>query len=353
MDSSLLDTAFKSGFAFVQIALLFGGFICLLLGGLMIYSNFHSNSGDYRVRGRVTGFRSGSGKLGDTAGAGSMFYPVYEYTDRHGQAIQAESNSGSSAMNPKLIGTTVVIQVNPATPHRASTSMPIFFIIGAMLLLMGSALFYSAFSFYPVNGYTWGIGAIGLLHLGYKIRRLIKPKEQRETKDEFRTRIDKEFLETRQAMPLVGRTEATALLRKRDLIAQRAAPFVFLIAIGILGAGFYFTKDIALMTATGSRASGELVRYEAQRDSEGVTTYKPYVRYLDSAQTIHVFGDKFSFSIRPYAAGDPVPVLYLEGQDKAMIDRGLWNWALPAGFWIFGLLCLLGALSSWSKTRRI
>lgn len=332
---------------------MFGSLICFLLGALMMYSNYHSNAGDYKVRARITGFRSGNGKLNAGNDDGTMFYPVYEYTDRNGQTIQAESNSGSSAMNPKLIGTSVMIQVNPATPQRASTPMPIFLIIGAMLLLMGSVMFYSAISIYPVNGYTWMMSAAGLLYLGYKIKKIIKPKEQRESKDEFRARIDKEFIENREAMPLLGRTETAEIIRKRDLIAQRMAPVVFLISIGILAAGYYFGKDVAMMTANGARTSGELVRYEAQRDSEGTTTYKPYVRYTDTAQAIHTFGDKFSSSARPYAAGDAVPVLYLEGQDKAMIDRGLWNWALPGGLLLVGLLCLLGAISSHSKTTRI
>lgn len=338
----------------MQIGFIFGSLICFLLGALMIYSNYHRNSGDYHVRGRVTGFRSGAGKMGtNPSHDGTIFYPVYEYTDRNGQTIQAESNSGSSAMNPKLIGTTVMIKVNPAIPHRADTSMPIFTIVGAALLLMGSVMFYSAITIYPVNGYTWVMGTTGLLYFAYKIKKIIKPKEQRETKDEFRARIDKEFLEKREAMPLLGRTEVADITRKRSLIAQRTAPVIFLISIGILAAGYYFGKDVALMTATGARTSGELVRYEAQQDSEGTVTYKPYVRYTDSTQTIHTFGDKFSSSARPYSTGDSVPVLYLEGQDKAMIDRGLWNWALPGGFLLVGLLCLLGAISARSKTTRI
>ncbi len=343
---------FENAFpAFFQVAMLMFGTICLAFGGLFCAGKFFTRkSGDLRVKARIVAIRAGTSNLEDNKSG--MFYPVYEYIAQNGSAVRAESDWGSSSLTDKKIGTSTYVYVDPANPTKVKTEMPILFVIGLFFLIFAAGLYYAALTIFPVTRFT-GFGVLAALVIAaYKFKKIIIPKHLRLSKDDFRKKIDARFMQERQALPLLGQQEVTKVQRTQDGMVRKAAPILLILALGLIGGGFFMGHETISLTLDGVPTRGKVVDYKSIQGKKG-TFYSPVVSYIDAQGTPHTFVNYVSASRRMYSIGEDVPVVYLAGQETAMIDGSVIRWLLPCFLWICGVLTLFSAFSSFNKSSRI
>ncbi len=82
---------------------------------------------------------------------------------------------------------------------------------------------------------------------------------------------------------------------------------------------------------------GEVIELQGSRSSKGNSTYRPVVRFKDSAGTEHQFTSSFSSSPPSFSPGEWVQVAYDEADPtKAQIKEFLPLWLGPIIFWFIG-----------------
>lgn len=70
--------------------------------------------------------------------------------------------------------------------------------------------------------------------------------------------------------------------------------------------------------------------------------YHAVIEFNDGNNSHYRFKDGVGASSPLFRKGDGVTVLYVpDDPDDAIIDRGIWNWGLSAGFGAAGVLLLL------------
>lgn len=108
---------------------------------------------------------------------------------------------------------------------------------------------------------------------------------------------------------------------------KRAAPFVGVFAVVLLGVGIYQAMDVARLESSGLRAQGEVVRLvgESSSSSGGAYSYHAIVRYRTEKNVRVEFKDNVGSNPPSHRPGDKVTVLYLADSPRgqAIIDRGL------------------------------
>lgn len=337
--------------AFFQVGMLMFATICLVLGGLFCAGKFFAQKpGDVRVKARIVAIRAGTSNFEDNKSG--MYYPVYEYTSQNGDAVRAESDWGSSSLSDKKIGTSTYVYVDPANPTKVKTDMPILIVIGLFFLVVGAGLFYGALTLFPLNRFT----VVGILAAfviaAYKFKKIIIPKHLRLSKEDFQKKINSRFLQDRQSLPLLGQQDVTKVQRTHDGMVRKSAPILLVLALGMIGGGFFMGHETISLTLDGVPANGKVVDYKSIQGKKG-TSYSPVVTYIDEHGTSHTFVNYVSASQKTYAIGEDVPVIYLSGQETAMISGSIIRWFLPGFLWICGVLTLLSALSSFNKSSRI
>ena len=351
-----MDQAFQYIFenaftVFFQVGMLVFGTICLAFGGLFCAGKFFTQkSGDLRVKARIIAIRAGTSNLEDNKSG--MFYPVYEYIDQNGAAIRAESDWGSSSLTDKKIGTTTYVYVDPTNPTKVKTDMPILFVIGLFFLIFAAGLYYGALTLFPLTRFTIFGVLVAVVIGAYKFKKIIIPKHLRLSKEDFQKKIDARFLKERQALPLLGQQDVTKVQRTQDGMTRKAAPILLLISLGMIGGGFFMGHETISLTLDGVPAYGKVMDYKSIQGKKG-TFYSPIVSYVDEEGTAHTFVNYVSASRKMYSIGEDVPVVYLPGQETAMIKGSIIRWFLPCFLWICGVLTLFSAFSSFNKSSRI
>lgn len=181
--------------------LLISSLFLLILGIAFIAGHYSDRSGARTVPGKIVGVRTGASKLNNSSRA--ILYPVYEYLDFDSKPVRAECTSGSSSMKGKLPGTEQWILVKPAFPCRCSRKSNALLFLGYIFSISGGGLLWMVISKF---GFSYHGGVISLLLLivaGFKLKSIIKPKEEWEEPGDFQQRKYDEFLERRRALPLV------------------------------------------------------------------------------------------------------------------------------------------------------
>jgi hypothetical protein len=322
-----------------QAGLFLGALFCLGIGGLILGNSLYWRLHALRVTGTVIG----------VVDKGGTYTPVYRYTTPDGQTREARSDTSSSMSRGKETGRVVRLLISPHDPGAASeaSSHPID-IIGLLLIAPGVLLAYVALTAYPVTWMTWIMAAVLLVYLVVHGRRLVIPKGQRGSREEWRRAHGAGPLDPASVKPIeriLATPEAHEHAQAQARSNRKAAPLVGLFAAALLAAGLYVANDVARLEASGLRAQGAVVRLKAESSSgSSGYSYHPIVRFRTDRNVTIEFKDSVGSNPPGYRPGDKVTVLYLPDDPRghAIIDRGpLWNWAIP-------VLLLLGAgLLGW------
>jgi hypothetical protein len=147
---------------------------------------------------------------------------------------------------------------------------------------------------------------------------------------------------------ILTREDHLAALRKLDSSRRKWLPLVALLALGILAFGAWRGRDLVVLQSIGSQADGTVVRIESESNpgSEGSqTTYYSVVRFETASGRGVTFRDAIGSSHPIDERGEIVRVIYDPADlERAIIDRGVWNWAIPGGCGVVGALILAASL---------
>jgi hypothetical protein len=342
--------------AYNQAGLFFGALVCLGLGGFILGNSLYWHVHALRATGTVIG----------VIDKGGIYTPVYRYVLPDGQTHEAKSDTGSSSTSGKETGRTVRLLISAHDPTRAREPGNHWLdVFGLVLIVPGVLLAYTALTSYPVTWKTWVMAALMLVYLAERGRRVLIPKGQRLSIEEWRKQhglgattainpADVKPIETILATP-----DAQQKLQTQAQGNRKAAPIVALFAVILLCVGIFQVRGIARLESTGLRAPGEVVRLKGESGSGSHSSYSYYaiVRYRTEKNVTVEFKDSVGSNPPSYRTGDKVTVLYLADSPRqnVMIDRGLfWNWAIPAVILLFaaGLAWLFVALLRGKATAQ-
>jgi len=349
----VFDLVFNSLRAFNMLGIAVGGL--LLLGiALVIVGDFAR----WRLRaqrheGTIVGVRvqAGGGKS-----RGERYSPVIEYTNSQGQRIAAESDSSSSLLADKIPGRKVTILVLPRDPETARVIGYTWVVIGLLMGIPGIVLIAIAFRGLEFDGYTLLVGLLLAAYFFRKLRKVIKPRGERESAGRFRVRTRMSRRKKRDAMPLWGKAEVLARLRERDRVNRKWMPGVAIAGCLLAGLGLYMALGMQQRLAGSAAAEGRVVALHSEFDPSGdgsSHTYYPEVAFTLPDGSAVRFRGRTGSNPPTYRKGDRVRVLYLpQTPASAMIDHGVLNWLPAAGCMALGALFAWLGAKGWLGIRR-
>ena len=334
--------------AYNQVGLFIGAFIFLGIGGFLLGDAFYWRVHGLRASGTIIGVITKDG----------VYTPVYRYALQGGQTHLAKSNTGSSSVRGKETGRVVPLLISAHNPTEAQEANSYLFdIIGIVFFVPGIWFAYTALTAYPVTPMTWIMAAAMLVYLAERGYRILIPKGQRVSIEEWKKQhhINETTIDLTEVKPvenIVSTPDAQQARQKQLRNNIKATPILVIFAVILVFVGFYQSKKIALLEASGLRAEGEVVRLsnEYNSGSGGHYSYHAIVRFRTEKNLILEFKDSVGSNPPSHRPGDKVTVLYLpdDPQKDAIIDRGIWwNWAIPGIVFLFAafiVLLLIGML---------
>lgn len=321
----MFDLIFSGVQAYNQVGMFFAGLVCLGLAGIILGSSLYARVHAIRASGTIIGVLNEN----------SVYFPVYRYTTADGQTHEAKSNTGSGSVRGKETGRIVPLMISAHNPSEATEAGNYLFdIIGLVLLIPGVWLAYTALTAYPVTRMTWIMGIALLVYAGERLHRIFTLKGQRISVAEWKKLHN---IGSAGAVDLANvkpiETLATPLQQgARAQNSKLAGPLVGLFAIVLIAATAYQSVRVFRLATSGVRAEGEVVRMVEQSDSGGGGyTYYPVVRFRTADNRTIEFKDNIGSDPPTRRPGDKAAVLYArDNPAQAMIDRGFFNWVLPA-----------------------
>jgi hypothetical protein len=279
-------------------------------------------------------------------GAQTTYWPVYEHMGDNGELIQTRASaSGSLAGN--LPGTFRDVNVDSEDPYDVRSLTPIGMIVGVICLTLGAGLI--AIS-HAVNENMGLVSLVAIaLAAAMGIKRYVtskrgKPITRGRLKRELSIRRKRK--RTPDLSKVLTREDHLLALRKLDSARRKWLPLVALLGLGILAFGVWRGSEFVVLQGIGSRTHGIVVRIESTSNPGSETdqpTYYSIVRFETADGREITFRDSIGASHPIDKRGEVVQVIYDPADlERVMIDRGLWNWAIPGGCGLFGAL-ILGA----------
>ena len=337
--TSVLEFFFGALQAYNQVGIFIGAIVCLGLGGLLLGSSLYWRIHALRASGTIIG----------VINSGGSYTPVYRYALPDGETHVAKSDTSSGIVRGKETGRVVPLMISAHNPSEAREANGYLFdIIGLVLIVPGLWLGYTALFAYPVTPMTWIMAIALLAYLAERGHRVLIPKGQRLSVAQWREQhglgaaaaID--LAEVKPIEDIVSAPDVQQGEQRQLQSSRNAAPFIGLFAIILVGVGIWQGMRIARLETGGLRAQGQVVRLK-QESGSGRSSYYAIVRFRTDRNETVEFKDDVGSNPPSHRPGDKVSVLYLAGdpRQQAMIDRGIWNWAIP------GILFAVGALLAW------
>lgn len=332
------------------LALLF-----IVTGGAVLADCLYWRLRARRVSGTVIGVQRSQG---------DSFRAVYQYTDVFGQTVQARSNIASPRLGDKETGATLRLMALPDRPDRVREANAYFIdIVGAVFFAAG------VFQLYSLPR-SWGAARIlGIMAaLAVTAGVVVGHARARRSSSDG---VEAGLLSSRAsaaAVPPTQRAEEIDVERPADSLTVGAAPqrrssawksflsALFMIALGVgMGtAGLSEGMATLRLEREGLSASGTVVGWKEEGFGRGVSHYA-VVRFNTASGTAIQFEDSRTRPRDEYRVGQTVPVLYLANSPEiAIVDNGIWNWALPLVFVGVGALLVVGGvavLRGWTLAR--
>ena len=274
--------------------------------------------------GRIVGYESRTSKRR------RFYYPVAEYEDG-GRTFRLRSAVGTGRV-PFCIGETVTILILDGRRATARIRQPARFFIAFILAVMGAgflaplmietahiiAAWYVPLTLLLAAAMVWGVRV-------WERRKELSYDAAPGEDGVIGHRPDGTF-ENDPAV-LVPYVVPTGL----RLVALS-------VGLALLGGAAWLYRHESAFIASAAAAQGRITALQSHRDSEGTLLYTPRVRFTPEGRRDYEFNDRISSSHPGRKVGDAVPVLYDPGDPAhAQIDRGVWNYFLPAALAVLGL----------------
>lgn len=338
----MFELVYNSLHAFNALGLTLGGLLLLAIA-LAIVADFtwwrlrarRFNGTIVAVRVKARGGRNRS----------EQYAPVIEYVNAEGQRITADSDSSSTYLANKVPGRELKILVLPRDPRTARIIGYAWPLIALLLGLPGIILLGVGIKGLELNPYTFLIALLLAAYAAVKLKKIVKPRSEWESTDQFRARLRTRRGERLAKMPLIDREQVLERLAERDRKNRKWLPGMIAAGFLLIGLGLYLGQTMQQRLAGSVAAAGRVValhsEYNAGGNGASYTYYPVVVFTLPDGAKVRFRGNTGS-NPPAYEKGERVRVLYppLLPQE-AMIDQGFLNW-LPAA------VCLaLGILLTW------
>lgn len=342
----MFDAVFKGMVVFEAAVWFIGGLIMTGTGAAFFLDSFFFRRRARRVQARVVGM---IGNKNSKTGQGA-YTPVYEYTTETGERLQVKASS-SGSLAKYMPETYRDVLVDPEDPYDVRGPVPVGMIAGFVIAATGGGLFTISYS---VNENVLLVALVAALLLVFQGARLFArhrrdiPMAREMFREKLRTR-KKEKYGGDYAHRVLSYEDHVAALRRQDKSAKIWMPVIIVIGAGLLAFGIWRGQNLATLMDQGLRTDGKIVRIESERGSgpDSNIMYYSIAAFKTSDGRTMEFRDSIGASHAIDKKGDGVKILYMpSAPEDAMIDRGLWNWALPGGSAVLGFLLLwLGAKS--------
>lgn len=335
-----------------QVILLLGGIGMTLLGGVFIADHVYWRMRAQRFSGTLVGVRE---KIPPGQSGSSVYFPVVEYRDERGERMLCETDTGSSSLADKIPGRRVTLLVQAGRPSEGRILGITRLIFGAIFIAVGLVLGSIAVTQYQLSAWSFAVGVAILATLAIMGLKRLAAAEQLETGRSSGDRKYQERLDEKQSLPLLEADDLRARLKRMNARARRLAPIMGLAGLALAATGHWLAKDLYGLLATGEPATGRIFGYErVYQPNNQLYIYYPQVVFTTPEGRTVRFQDRTGSGAATTArsSGGRVSVIYdPEQPERAMIYRGLWNWAAPLGMLALGLLILFMTLKVWIGRR--
>lgn len=341
----MLEYLFKILLAREQAYLFAGGFILVLLGGVFVADHIYMRLRGRRVKGRLVGVRE---KIPASERGNTIYYPVVEYTDDHGENVQAETDAGSSGLADKIPGKQVKLLIQPGKPQEARIMGITRLVFGAIFMCAGLVLAGIALTQYDINIWTFIIGVLLLIALGsWGLYKLSGKQSQSTDAGIPDTGYEKRLKENR-ALPMLGPDETLQRLKDINIRARKWSVVMGLVALAVIGTGQYLAQDLYSFLLSGKQAEGTIIGFKRTfQTADNRNVFYPEVEYITpDGKTVH-FQGKVGTNSSVHKSGEKVTVIYQpQNPHKAMINHGIWNWVTPLAIIFIGIVLFITALTT-------
>ena len=322
----MFDLIFQGVQAYNQVGFFIGAVVCLGIGGLILGNTVYWRVHALRAQGTVIGVIANGG----------TYTPVYRYTLADGQSHVARSDTGSGWVRGKETGRVVPLMISAHNPTQAREAGGYLLdLVGLVFAVPGILFGYTALTAYPITRMTWIMAAAMLLYLGERAWRVVIPKGQRLSVEEWKKQhnIGQATLDLTDVKPIetiVSAPDVAQARLKQSQSYKIIFPILAAVAVLLLGIGVFQSLKISRLEVHGLRAQGRVVRVNSEHSSgSGEPLYllsRRAVSHADefdcriqgqrrhqSAQPSNGRpGDRALFARRPAAAGDHRPRLPAE-----------------------------------------
>ena len=287
--------------------------------------------------GKVKGYKVRKGSKGS-----KTYQPVVEsyfgkFTGRYGTG------------RPKYeVGEEVeVIYIAGKTP-RLKSNMPYF--VGVFLMIFGGifcSVFLVMFNF-SIWNILYSLGVFVLIALSF--RRVLKSKGI-DSIDEFKEVIktaNEEEVDEEEIIKQPEKVQQIGIQQDRNL--KIIGPIFTLVGLSVVGLGIYLGVERYHFLEEAVPAYGVVVDLDERRSDDSYSYY-PIVEYspngsFDAIRFTHDVGS----NPPSYSRGERVGVLHLPDDPyNAIIDKGIFNWAISIFVSLFGML--FASVGIWSTTN--
>src|SRR5262249_54024759 len=149
----------------------------------------------------------------------------------------------------------------------------LFDIIGLLFIAPGLWLGHTALTAYPVTRMTWIMGGVMLLYLAERGYRVLIPKGQRLSIEEWKRQHnlgETASINLKDVKPieqLLSSPDIQEAQQKQLQNNKWAAPIVGVFAVVLVCVGAYQGFDVARLESRGLRAEGEIIRLKEEHSS--------------------------------------------------------------------------------------
>lgn len=338
--TSIIGDLIGNSLLFYNFAsLAFMGSIFMFLGGLMIFADYYKRVHGRTAMGKIIGV-----EISERPKNAHMYYPIYRVKGSSGDTIEVKANWDSNMLINNLPGAQHKLFFSKQNPDTPEPNSIVLRIIGLVFFLPGVFITYESFSFIRFNLAYTAVFSVFCFYIFVRLSRA-------GWRDKFQ-KIKEEFKKARaEGRPLISSIEETdnnkrypngfksrpmtndEIVKTLSKEKKKCVTWSFALTL-ISGVMLFFAvwnvENTLELKRYGVETNAEIVDFVVSRDSDS-TTYKAVYEFVaQNGQTVRK-NDSFGSSHPTLSTGDIVKVLYNPYDvNKAMIDRGIWNFTLPA-----------------------
>lgn len=348
----IFDTLFDFLSAWDMLGLLLMGTVFIIIGSTFIGYEIYWRLKSEKVHGIISAVKE----------KGQYYYAVFKYKTQEGRTFEQDSNLGSSSIINRLPGTKLTVMILPNNPEKVRRPTLIWFLFGSVFLMPGLFIMNLAINKFEFNYMVALFIFAILLFGGQKLFNFYK----KITKSEFDKTLLKEAWKDiksgrkprSKSKKINGRilenNEILEKVNKHFKHTRITILFLIALAIGMFWGVHYTGQNMLNLMQNGVTANGVVTDFKSDYASDGGGyTYYAIVKFTAQNGEEYKFTDTFGSSTKLFKREEEVDILYFPSSPRsAIIDRGIFNWAITLGLIILALCSLWGAFVFLKARRR-